>query len=87
MSWTETVERTMFTAKLLSCVLPQMNIQVGCEVKITDVRKPPLQESKIVSSMFEYVADADTNTGACDGKYYTTWEHLTNTLAYWFSHF
>lgn len=28
-SWAEAVERTVLTAELLSCVLPQVNIQVG----------------------------------------------------------
>lgn len=28
-SWAEAVERTVLTAELLSCVFPQVNIQVG----------------------------------------------------------
>lgn len=28
-SWAEAIERTVLTAELLSCVLPQVNIQVG----------------------------------------------------------
>lgn len=37
MTWTEAVEGTVLTAKLLSCVLPHVNIQVGFEEKINEV--------------------------------------------------
>lgn len=29
MSWAEAVERTMLTTEFLSCVFPQVNIQIG----------------------------------------------------------
>lgn len=37
MSWAEAVEGTVLTAEPLSCVLPQVNIQVGFEGKINEV--------------------------------------------------
>ncbi len=35
-SWAEAVERTVLTVELLSCVLPQVNIQIGLEEKIKE---------------------------------------------------
>lgn len=39
MSGAEAAERTVLTAELLSCVLPQVNIQVGLEGKIQEVNR------------------------------------------------